>query len=352
MATTDIPLVSRESRSRKGGCLVYFVRGLLGVVGLVVLLAVAGAIYQSVATANDQRDYPSPGQLINVDGHMMHLNCVGEGSPTVVLEAGAYGFSAEWYWVQQQLAVTNRVCAYDRAGMGWSEPVAGPRTLQQGVEDLHALLAQAGESGPYVLAGHSYGGIRIRVYATEYPDDVAGLAMVDTAVNTLDFQEPGSYAQYKRDNDLLNAPIWLLVRTGVARLTSPSTYAAYGYPADVAPLIAAFRSSNQAFDTYYAEGIAAMEANAAQSEAAEELGDLPVVVLWATELPRVLSAGEAERYAALQQEVADYSANSLTRLIGGASHGTIIGSEPYASQVTQAIRDVIAASRTGEPLGA
>ncbi len=352
MDSTPLPLVSRERLGRKRGCLFFFARGLLAVVGLVALLMIAGAVFQSAASANEQRNFVPPGQLIAVDGHLMHLRCVGEGSPTVVLEAGAYGFSAEWYWVQQQLAETNRVCAYDRAGMGWSEPVAGARTLLQGAQELHALLAQAGEPGPYVLAGHSYGGIRIRVYATEYPDEVAGLVMVDSALNTLNFEEPGSYDQYKRDNDLLNAPVWLLVRTGLARLTAPSTYSGYGYPEDAAALIAAFRSGNQAFDTYYAEGIAAMEANAAQAEMAEELGDLPLAVLWATVLPRILSPQEAERYAALQAEVAGFSTNSVTRPVDGADHGTIIGREQYARQVSEAIRDVIVAAQTGDPLGA
>lgn len=334
---------SHIPRKRRWGKIVR--RGLQFVIMLLIVLAVAGVSYQSIATAATLQTYPAPGQLITVNGHLMHIHCVGQGSPTVILEAGAYGFSLEWYWVQQQVSVTHRVCAYDRAGMGWSEPITGPHTLQQGADALHTLLKAANLTGPYILVGHSFGGVRNRVYATLYPSEVAGLVMVDTAIINTQFQDASDYAQWKRDNDLLNAPIWLLVRLGIARLTFPATYRGYGYPPEVAEEIAAFRSTNLTFDTYYAEGIATMLENSQQASRAENLGEVPVMVLWATVLPRVLSTEESRKYAEYQRTVAQFSIRSKTRYVEGADHGSILGSETYARQITQAVAEVSAVDR-------
>lgn len=131
---------------------------------------------------------PPPGRLIDIGpdpstslraGRTLHLNCTGSGSPTVVLEAGASSFAIDWALVQPELSKTHRVCSYDRAGHGWSDPGAsggaGP------VSDLHALLRAAGEKPPYVLAGASRGGLYVRLYALQYPEEVAGLVLVDPA---------------------------------------------------------------------------------------------------------------------------------------------------------------------------
>src|SRR5215210_4762195 len=145
-------------------------RGLVWLVAGILTLAVLGAIYQVVATRIDQRTYSPPGEMVNVNGHLMHINCVGEGGPTVILEAANLGMSAHWVRVQQQLAKTTRVCAYDRAGMGWSETGPEPRDAEQISSELHALLKGAGTEGPYVL-----------VYAARYPNQVAGVVLVDSS---------------------------------------------------------------------------------------------------------------------------------------------------------------------------
>src|SRR5215211_6010440 len=129
-------------------------RGLVWLVAGLLALAVIGAIYQVAATQIDQSTYPPPGEMVNVNGHLMHINCMGEGGPTVILEAANLGMSAHWVRVQQQLAKTTRVCAYDRAGMGWSETGPEPRDAEQISSELHALLKGAGTEGPYVLVGH------------------------------------------------------------------------------------------------------------------------------------------------------------------------------------------------------
>ncbi len=107
-------------------------------------------------------------------------HCAGTGAPTVVLEAGGGNTAATWAGVQPEIARFTRVCSYDRAGLGQSDPApAGVRTVQDSVEDLHALLGAAGISGPFVLAGHSLGGLIVRLYASQYPDEVVGLVLVD-----------------------------------------------------------------------------------------------------------------------------------------------------------------------------
>jgi len=142
---------------------------LVAVIAGLLLLGLVGAVSQAVATSSDRRSYPPPGEMINVAGHRFHLHCTGYGSPTVILEAGNLGMSAHWVRVQQEVAQMTRVCSYDRAGMGWSEARPGSRNASQISTELRSLLTDAGETGPYVLVGYSYGGLYALNYAGQYP---------------------------------------------------------------------------------------------------------------------------------------------------------------------------------------
>jgi pimeloyl-ACP methyl ester carboxylesterase len=129
-----------------------------------------------------QRDIgPPPGRLVDVGGYRLHLHCTGAGSPTVVLAAGASAFAIDWALVQPEVARTNRVCSYDRAGMGWSDTAGIVATAERSVHELRALLKAAGEKPPYVLVGASLAGIHVRLYQLRYPDDVGGLILIDPA---------------------------------------------------------------------------------------------------------------------------------------------------------------------------
>jgi pimeloyl-ACP methyl ester carboxylesterase len=149
------------------------------VAGLITFIVLAGVTYQSVSNAFERRRFRHPGRLIDVGGHQLHIYCVGEGAPTVVLEAPAGGVSVAWAWVQDDLAKTTRVCSYDRAGLGWSE--TGERGYRPaGVpQELHALLEGAGERGPFVMTGHELGAAFARMYAAQYRADTAALVLVD-----------------------------------------------------------------------------------------------------------------------------------------------------------------------------
>ncbi len=152
------------------------------------LLFVLGSFLTNVSSfAEPQAESPAvpitpPGRLVDVGGWHLQLYCTGEASssqPTVILEAGTGDFSVEWNLVQPKLAAFVRVCSYDRAGTGWSELGPHPRTMHQIVYELHVLLEKAGVRPPYVLVGHSYGGWLVRLYASKYRSDVAGMVLVE-----------------------------------------------------------------------------------------------------------------------------------------------------------------------------
>src|SRR5437868_14963164 len=139
----------------------------LSLVGLLLL----GLLSQALASGLDASHYPPPGKLVDVGGYRLHINCTGTGSPTVILDAGLGGTSLDWSKIQPAVARFTRVCSYDRAGYGWSESGPGPRTSPQIVKELHLLLVHAQVNGPYLLVGHSVGGLNMRLYAYRYPGE-------------------------------------------------------------------------------------------------------------------------------------------------------------------------------------
>src|SRR5215210_70193 len=192
-------------------------RALLWLVVALLVLAVSGAAYQAIATERAERAYPPPGEMVDVGGYSLHIDCVGQGSPTVVLDAGTGEMSAQWVRVQREVSDTTRVCADDRAGMGWSEMGPEPRDAKQISGELHALLEGAGIEGPHVLVGHSFGGLYMQTYAARYPDEVAGMSLVESS-----HPEQFSYRRVTRDSYEPQMQIFafasLLARIGVVRL--------------------------------------------------------------------------------------------------------------------------------------
>jgi len=144
-------------------------------------LLVTGTIYQSNATAHDMTLYPSPGELIEVDGSDMHIYCIGEGSPTVLFEAGLGGNYMDWVLVQPTIAEQTGACAYDRSGMGYSDYVGESLDTLATAERLHQLLNEAQIEAPYILVGHSIGGIHVRSFFELYPEDILGIVLIDSS---------------------------------------------------------------------------------------------------------------------------------------------------------------------------
>lgn len=154
-------------------------RTLIALCGLIIVAAITGAAYQWIATRNDLAANPPPGRLVDVGGYKLHIWCTGSGEPTVILEAGLGGSSADWGYVQPEVAKFTRVCSYDRAGMGYSDPRPSPRTAGRIAHELAQLLHSAKIDGPLVLVGASIGGLTVRVFASEHTGRVAGLVLVD-----------------------------------------------------------------------------------------------------------------------------------------------------------------------------
>ena len=182
-----------------------------------VLVVVAGWLYQLTGTARDRRRFPLPGRMVDIGGSRLHLLESGSGTPPVILEAGIAASCLNWTSIQAELARSMCVFSYDRAGLGWSDAASSPRTVSRAVEELHALVMAAQIPAPFVLTGHSFGGLLVRCYAVRYPDLVAGLVLLDPLAAS-EWLEP-SKAQWKtlRRGAMLARRGALLARFGVVR---------------------------------------------------------------------------------------------------------------------------------------
>src|SRR5688572_26040522 len=155
---------------------------ILVVLGACLLVAaLSGATYQWVATRRELAATPPPGHLVDVGGYRLHLWCTGDGAPAVILDSGLGGSTPVWGFVQPDVARFTRVCSYDRAGMGYSDPGPSPRTARRIASELAELLARSGNGGPVVLVGASIAGFNVRVFASDHPERTAGLVLVDAS---------------------------------------------------------------------------------------------------------------------------------------------------------------------------
>ena len=154
-------------------------RVILSLIAIAAVLLAGSSAFNAIELRLAWTRHAPPGAFYTVNGARMHIDCIGAGEPTIVLDTGFGDNATVWRKVQPELAKTTRVCSYDRAGSGWSDPLPGSRDANQIVEQEHALLQQAGISGPIVLMGHSIAGLYIRAYATHFPEHVAGIVFVD-----------------------------------------------------------------------------------------------------------------------------------------------------------------------------
>jgi pimeloyl-ACP methyl ester carboxylesterase len=315
-------------------------RAVLYPVLAVLLLAAVGGGYETIRETLDDAAYAMPGRLIDIGGYKLHISCTGSGSPTVILEAGL-GEPAVMMsgWIQPGVATATRVCVYDRAGKGWSESAESPRDGVAIATDLHTLLRQAGIDGPYVLAGHSSGGVYAQVFAARYPDEVAGLVLLDSQPPDALTNLPGYAGEY----DVLRRITALspsLARLGVMRLLYTS--AAAGLPPEARGEERAFWST-ASHNRSMRDEVAGLEAALLQAQALTSLGDKPLVVVTAAE-------GAHAGWLPLQEKMVDLSTNSTQRLIQDATHTSLIEDQGDSAISIQAILDVVDAVRSGELL--
>ncbi len=329
----------------KRGCLFYVKRGLLVLVIVLVGLPLFGFTYEAIMAPGDADRFPPIGQLVDVGGHRLHITCVGEGSPTVILESGADAFSLHWSLVQSLVGGTTRTCAYDRAGLGWSELGSNPSTPESGAQELHTLLANAGIEPPYVLVGHSVGGKYIRMFTELFPDEVVGLVFVDARH---ELAEPvRTQTQYEADVAAYQSSLEfyrVLRRFGVARLigvplgraVSPSLNS---LPDDVVYRMVMFNVNEKTLQSLIGTHDIA---NDDQLRAARSLEDLPIIVLTADS-----SLKNTSNWEMVQQNLVALSTNSRWIVVKDTSHDIELD---QPQQVTDAILDVVTAAKTGEPL--
>ncbi len=303
-----------------------------------LLLSAFGGAYETYRETTDQA-YAMPGKLVDVGGHSLHINCTGTGSPTVVLEPGLGEPSVAMAWIAPAVATSTRVCVYDRAGRGWSESASGPQDGVQTATDLHTLLERAGEPGPYVLAGHSAGGIYVLNFAKLYPQQVVGVVLLDSmhpGQYTKIGSWPGFYEMFRRASALLPS----LSRFGLGHAMYGTAYGDLPEPA---------RDEQRAFWTTprhsrsVRDEFSKLRTAMTQARSLTSLGDRPLVVVTAKK--------EAEDgWMAAQDELAALSTNSDHRIVADATHSSLTENEASAAHSIQAILDVVNSVRTGTPV--
>jgi len=288
----------------------------VGFAVLMVILAAAGILYQSVASSADRRAHPMPGQLVDVGAYRMHIDCTGQGTPTVILESGLGDSFFSWQKVQPKIAQFTRVCSYDRAGLGYSDSSPHPRTSKVFAEELHTLLHNAGIPAPYILVGHSMGGFDVRLYASLYRSEVAGMVLVDSshpeqqkrlppALNDMD-------ASWLREQEFMA----FTMPFGIPRLMGFC-----GPDAEVRAAECNFHNGR--------EGVAeskAISASAAQAAKAGPLGDMPLTVISEDpnnsqpDLPEDLVKPASDAWQQMQDELAHLSTRGTHMIAKNSGH--------------------------------
>jgi pimeloyl-ACP methyl ester carboxylesterase len=307
---------------------------------LVVAGAAIGGVYETVQETLDRGAHRMRGQLVGVGGgRRMYLSCAGSGSPTVVLVPGAGELSSIWGWIAPDVARGTRVCVYDRAGRGWSDPAPSQQDGMAIATDLATLLTSAHEAPPYVLVGHSFGGLYVRAFAARYPSRTAGVVLLD-ATDPQMFTRLPSYPTFYEGFRRVSALFPSLARFGVGRL-------AYGSQYDGLPREARAEERMFWFTARQARSLRDEWATAPlamqQADSLVTLGDRPLMVVTALQ-------DAQEGWAALQDEVPKLSSNSSHWSLSTTSHASLIEDQADAALASQAIREVVTAVRTSKPL--
>ena len=321
------------------------------VLSIAVLILVAGLAFQWCATKLDERRYPMPGVLVEVNGHRIHLDCRGQGSPTVLLDAGLGDSASTWALVQPEVAKFTRVCSYDRPGLGWSEPSPGPRDTRHVAAQLEELLQQAHIAGPYLLVGHSFGGYNQLFFQSIHPDQVVGIVLVDSSHPDQENRLPGmTMEEYAADmhRKALGAPFGVQRLMGWCRddYTFPNVSQAWQ---QVAPVSIALDCRSSVFPTTLDEMLAFRESGK-QVAVVKTLHALPLIVLShdphiGLGFPPDVAAEGEKQWNAMQEELRALSTNSK-RVIARTSMHYVESYRPEL--VIHAIREVYTAAGTGQ----
>jgi pimeloyl-ACP methyl ester carboxylesterase len=299
-------------------------RAIVGLSSLIAVTALAGATYQWLATRRDLAANPAPGQLVDIGGYRLHLWCTGSGTPAVLLDNGLGGSSVGWGFVQPDVARFTRVCSYDRAGMGYSDPGPTPRTARRIASELATLLDRSGIAGPVVLVGASIAGFNVRVFASDHPDRAAGLVLVD-ASHEADAHEVPPMARF----------VPLLSTLGVLRLFGVS----FGQSVEsLPPAVRGYAQATQFRAAGYqaaADEIVHIRESVSEVQHSRRTLTIPVVVVTG-------GRGADDHWRELQQDLTSLSNRGCVMIARHSGHVVAVD-EPAA--VVDAIRAVVEMAR-------
>lgn len=313
---------------------------------LILVLTMIALTWSAGAFAKTKiaRENPPPGRLVEVGGYKMHVHCMGEGSPTVILEAGLDDFSIFWSSIMPEIAMDTRVCAYDRTGLGWSETSPNPRTSGTMVQELHALLVNAEVSAPYIMVGHSFGGALTRLYAHHYPDEVKGIVLVDAAPDDLFVRMP-NWRNAIETKIRFFRTLAALSSSGLLAF-APGNIPNRGLPEEALAQYRAIAVSTDYFRTGIAES-EMFESNLAEVRNAKiSLHKLPLIVISRGYWEAMPGLSEAENQQAwqawreMQVELLSLSSNSM-QIVASKSEHNIHLQQPEL--VIRAIRELMGA---------
>jgi pimeloyl-ACP methyl ester carboxylesterase len=327
----------RQIRSRGGRWLLYPILAVL-------MVASVGGGYETVRESLDASAYPMPGQLIDVGGHRLHLHCTGSGSPTVVLEPGGGASSSDFAWIAPVVARDTTVCVYDRAGRGWSDATDSPQDGTHIAANLHTLLERAHVPGPYVLAGHSFGGLYVQSFAAQFPDQVAGMVLLDSTAPKPGPPPTDTQSADTKSSEVvgrLSGLVSAVAHLGVGRLIAQSSSGTL--PPRAQDEADAHASTGRHLASFIKEYLA--EANTSMQEASSltTLGSRPLIVVTADE--GIIDG----QWQSKQDRMATLSTNSLHRH-ANATHQSLLDDDADSAAASQAIRDVVNAVRSSRPL--
>jgi pimeloyl-ACP methyl ester carboxylesterase len=308
-----------------------------GIVALFLTTIAIGGLYQTVSLFRERSAFPMPGRLVDVGGYKMHIYCTGQGARTVILDSGLGDSFISWQNVQPQIAGFVRVCSYDRAGMGYSEASPRPRTSIVFAEELHQLLHNAGIAPPYILVGHSMAAYNIRLYASLFKNDVAGIVLVDGC-------HPDQLNRFPRALNAMN-PGWIRQGKFLEFTTPIGIPRLLGYCGNSKALRAAECTFNDARENV-AERETFRESAALAKNALSE--DLSLIVishdpdLRDDSLPVYVDRATSAAWEQMQEELSHLSVNG-TRIIAKGSGHYIQNDRPDV--VIQAVHEMVERAR-------
>lgn len=310
----------------------------ISTLSLVLAGLLAGLIYESIATRRVLAVSPAPGQLVDVGGWRLHLHCQGEGAPTVLIEAGAGGWSAEWLPVAQRVAATARVriCAYDRAGLGWSDAGPRPRTVDRVVGELRSLIERAPLDTPLILVGHSYGAYVVRIFRQRYQGLVSAVALVEAAHEAQWDRLPPEVRAFAEEGLASARFAPALARFGVVRLMSPST----GSPT------ASLDYTPKAVSASIAELRLGLGPAAEEAGRSGRLDDLPIAVVTANNsfatfssmAPQIPLQAANTEWMRLQDELGGLSQNAVHTKLDGTHQIHLDAPDAVATAIADLVR--------------